>query len=385
MRRLKKYACLLLLLIMVTILCSGCWNYREINEMAIVTALAIDKDTKNNKFNIAIEIVHSQHGEKGGTISAKVYKSKGATIFEAVRDAISELGKRAFWSHCKVVIIDENIAQDDISPVLDWLYRDQELRRDVDILISKGFSAEEVLYTDPEQENTVGFNLSSTIKNQKSTYRFPKAELGDIAGYFSKDEKSILLPLVRIRSDKFNKSAIYGSAILKRVKVIGYLSGEDTFNALWIQGKVKTGTFVINDFIKPNSKATIEIFSSSSKTKVSNTGDKIEILVNISADVGLAELSADIPFSKKDEQEKIKKEIEKNIIKNLTNTINKVKAEDKADVFNFYNKVRIQQPKYYKKVSTNWGEEFSSLSTEVKADVHIRGSAIKSKQIKESD
>lgn len=384
MRKLKKNISLLLLLIIVTTLCCGCWNYREINEMAIVTALAIDKDIKNNKFNIAIEIVHSLRAEKGGTINSKVYKSKGNTIFEAVRDSISELGRKAFWSHCKAIIINKTIAEDDISQVLDWVYRDQEIRRNVDILVSKGNSAEEILYSDPELEDTVGLNLCNTLKSQKGTYRFSKVVLGDISGYFTKDGKSLLIPLIG-KSERFNKYDIFGSAILKGVKVVGYLSGSDTFNALWVQGKVKTGTFVINDFIKPNSRATIEIFSSNSKTKVSSTGDKVEILVSISADVGLAELSSDIPFDKKDEQEKIKSEIEKNIIERLTNTINKVKTENKADVFNFYNKVRIQQPKYYKKVSLNWGEEFSNLSTEVKADVHIRGSAIKSKQIKESD
>jgi spore germination protein KC len=384
MRRLKK-GLSLLLLIMVPITFSGCWNYREINEMAIVTALAIDKDTINNKFNIAVEIAHSEHLQGGGKISSKVFKSKGATIFEAVRDAIPELGRRGFWSHCKVVIISKTIAEGDISPVLDWVYRDQEPRRDIDILISKGSTAEEILYTDPELENTVGFELSSTIKNQKSTNRFPKAELGDIPGYFSKDEKSLLIPLVGRQGEKLNKTAVFGSAILKSEKVIGYLSGEDTFNALWIQGKVRTGTFVIKDFIYPKSNATIEIYNSSSKTRVSNLSGRVEIVVNISADVGLAELSSNVPFSKKEQEQKIKEEIEKNIAEKLTNTIKKVQTEYKADVFNFYNKVRIQQPKYYKKVSLNWGEEFSNLSIEVKADVHIRGSGVKSKPIKESD
>jgi spore germination protein KC len=384
MRRLRKCFSILLLII-ESLMLSGCWNYREIDEMAIVSALAIDKDAKSNKFNIAIEIIHAEHAEKGSNISPKIFKSKGDTIFEAVRDSISESGRRAYWSHCKAVIISKNIAEKDISVALDWLFRDQELRRDVNIFISSGNTAEEILHTDTELENTVGFNLNSTMRNQKANNRFPKAELGDIAENFSKEEKSSLIPLVGCDKEKLNKTAVLGSAILKREKVIDYLSGEDTFNALWIRGKVKTGIIEINDFIYPKSKATIEIFSSTSKTKVNAINASVGITVNVSVDVGLAEISSAIPFTKKEEQEKINKEIEEDIAERLTYTIKKVQDEDKTDIFNFYNKVRIQQPKYYKKVSLKWGEEFSNLSVEVKANVHIRGSAIKYKQIKVSE
>lgn len=384
MKRLK-ISLSLLLLIMVSVMFSGCWNYREINDMAIVTSIAIDKDIKNNKYDITLEIAHSEHGEKGGRINSKIYKGKGDTIFEGIRDLIAVIGQRAYWSHTKVVIISKAVAENDISPVLDWLFRDQELRRDIDVFISKSSTSEDILYTDPELQNTVGFSLSSTIKNQKSSNRFPRTVSGDIANNFAEAEKSILIPLVGREKGNLNKSSVYGSAILKRERVVGYLSGEDTFNSLWLQGKVKVGTFVIKELIKPKINATIEIFNTSTKTKTINFKDGVKIVVNISADIALAELSDVVPFDKKEKQEEIKKAIEKDIEERLINTIKMAQGEYKTDIFNFYDKVRIYNPKYYKKVSLNWGEEFSHLPVEVKADVHIRGSQVKSKQIKEGD
>ncbi|MFL0269148.1 Ger(x)C family spore germination protein [Candidatus Clostridium radicumherbarum] len=373
---------LIIFIIIISTTFIGCWNYREINEMAIVTACSIDKNYSNNKYIVSLEVIRAIHGERGGTISSKIYQNQGDTLFETVRNTISTIGRKAYWGHNEVVIISKSIAESDLSPVLDWLFRDQEPRLDMNVLISKDTTAEDILKLSPSLDNIVGLDISKTISNQKNNNRFPKAEVSDVVGNFTKEERIILIPLAGRQIGVSDNITIEGSAILKREKVVGYLSAEDTFNALWLQGKVKTGTFVIKNLIKPNADATIEIFNSKTKTKFINTNNKKEIMVNIKADVSLAELSDNIPFQKKEDMEKLKEGIRKSIEERLTNTIKKVQVENKTDVFNFYNKVRIYDKNYYKKVSSNWGEEFSSIPVIVKADVYIRGSAMASKNIK---
>lgn len=373
---------LIFLIITISITFTGCWNYREISEMAIVTSLAIDKDFHSNKYIVSVEVIHVSHGERGGNINSKIFESQGNTLFEAVRDLINVLGRKAYWSHCKIVIISKRIAESDISPVLDWLFRDQELRRDMDILISKSPSAADVLKLTPALDDIIGLNINATLRNQRNNNRFSKAELGDVASNFAKEEKDILIPLVGSQKEVSDEAIIEGSAILRREAIIGYLSGEDTFNALWLQGKVKAGTFVIKNLVKPNVDATIEIFKSKTKTKFISSNNKKQIIVNIHADVGLAELSDKVPFQQAKDQEKIREGIEKAIEERLTNTIKKVQTENKTDVFNFYDKARIYDKKYYKKVSSNWGEEFANIPVTVNADIYIRGSAMASTQIK---
>ncbi|MFL0248639.1 Ger(x)C family spore germination protein [Candidatus Clostridium stratigraminis] len=381
MSRFKRNLLIIFIIIISTTLI-GCWNYREINEMAIVTACAIDKNYSTNKYIVSLEVIRAIHGGSGGTISSKIYENQGDTLFETIRDTINTIGRKAYWGHNEVVIISKSIAESDISPILDWLFRDQEPRFDMNVLISRDPTAEGILKLPPALENIVGLDISKTISNQKSNNRFSKAELSDITGNFSKEEKTMLIPLAGKQIGVSNNITVEGSAILKREKVVGYLSGEDTFNALWLQGELKTGTFVIKNLIKPNANATIEIFNNKTKTKFINLNGKKEILVNIRADVSLAELSESIPFQKKEDLAKVQESIEKSIEERLTDTVKKVQVENRTDVFKFYNKVRIYDKNYYKKVSSNWGEEFASIPVIVNADVYIRGSGMASEQIK---
>lgn len=381
MRVVVRKVILVFFIFNLTITCSGCWNYREINEMAIVAGIAIDKKHGSNSYLTTIEIIRAEHSTSGGSIKPKVYEGSGETVFEAIRDLIPKLGRKAFWSHAKVAIISKEIAENDIAPVLDWLYRDQELRRNIYLFVSRESTAAEILSSNPELDNTVSYNLTSTIKNQKGSNRYPKVELGDVVQNFSKEEKSMLLPAIRHDPDNPSQSEIWGSAVLKGKKVVGYLSGDDTFNALWIQNKLKTGVFVVQNLTKPGDRVTFEIFNNSTRTKAYKSDKSMELVVEVNPDVSFAEVMGDIQFSKGQELKNIKEKLDKEISDRLSRTINKVKEEDKADVFNFSNKARIYEPKFYRKVAASWGEEFSSLPVVVKVDTHIRGSAVAAKTI----
>lgn len=83
----------------------GCANNRDINSLAIVTAMGFDKAADGN-IELTIQIIGpskqsgSQMGSgssEGGISSAVNVTSEGATSFEAVRNLIPKLSKKAFF------------------------------------------------------------------------------------------------------------------------------------------------------------------------------------------------------------------------------------------------------------------------------------------------
>ena len=84
--KVKKSACLLLAALTILPL-PGCWSYRGINEMAIVSGLAIDKNPENNNFIVTVEVVDTSKSIKNEGISGKIIQAEGLTIFDAVRNA----------------------------------------------------------------------------------------------------------------------------------------------------------------------------------------------------------------------------------------------------------------------------------------------------------
>ena len=130
---------------MCPIILCGCWNYREIDTLAIVAGIAIDKDIITKKYIVTTEIITTQMQGVSSIIGSELFTSEGDSIFGAMRNTIEKTGLRLFWSDAKVVIISESIAREGIIPVIDWINRSSDVRPDIWLLISKGNSASEIL------------------------------------------------------------------------------------------------------------------------------------------------------------------------------------------------------------------------------------------------
>ena len=53
----KKFV-LIIITLFILLISSGCYNYKEINDMAIVSSIGIDKDNKNDKYTVSAQIMN---------------------------------------------------------------------------------------------------------------------------------------------------------------------------------------------------------------------------------------------------------------------------------------------------------------------------------------
>jgi spore germination protein KC len=385
MKRLRAI-CLIIIILANTLLCSGCWNYREIEKLAIVAGMAIDMDKIDKRYILTVEIATPNPGEKGGSSKSEIYETKGATIFEAVRNLIVEIGRRAYWSHSKIIIIGKNIAEEQgVASVLDFVYRDSETRRDVLVLISDESTAGEVLKEAFNVEDLLSYRIDASLRSQKSISRFPKTELRQVVGNFKSKDSAILVPLIRINKFKGkndNTTEVFGSAVLKSDKVVGYLNGDETKMAIWLQGKLKGGLFIARDMLNSEEDMTFEIYGNKTKKKVELSEGELKMKISIKTDVGIAEAAGAIDFSDEKNFKKIKAEAEKRLKTQLEAVLKKVQQDYKADVFDFGEEVEVHQNKQWKKNKANWSEVFASMPVDINTEIEIRGSALVSKPIK---
>jgi spore germination protein KC len=386
MKRLRAI-CLIIIILANTLLCSGCWNYREIEKLAIVAGMAIDMDKIDKRYILTVEIATPDPSEKGGGSKSEVYETKGATIFEAVRNLIVEIGRRAYWSHSKVVIIEKSIAEEQgISSVLDFVYRDSETRRDVLVLISDESTAGEILKESlRNRSELLSYKIDASIRSQKSIARFPKTELREVVGNFKSEDSAILVPLIRInkfKGENDNTTEVFGSGILKGDKVVGYLNGDETKMAILLQGKLKGGLFIARDMLNSEEDMTFEIYGNKTKKKVELSDSELKMKISVKTDVGIAEAAGAIDFSDEKNFKNIKAEAEKRLKTQLEAVLKKVQQDYKADIFDFGEEVEVHQNKQWKKNKSNWSEVFASMPVDINTEITIRGSALVSKPIK---
>ncbi len=373
MRIFKAAAVSMLILFYLTTL-SGCWNYREIEEMSIVAGLAIDR-SQDNQYLMTVEIAETQGGQEAKTIS-KTISGSGDTLFETIRNLISLSGKRLYWAHTKILILSQDISKDDIIKILDWLNRDAETRADIYILVSREKTAKELLENRGATNEVVSFQLEDVMRNEKSLAKFPAVQIADFIIDLAGAGISPIAPAIGlVKSDSKQSPQIIGSALFAERNMTGILNGEETKYLLFVRDKIKGG-LLVEDEIGPEGdiKVTLEIFKSKTKVKPVLNNDEVEMVINIETDVAIDEIQGTADFMVESGRAALEKDTEQKLNEQIESLIEKVQSEYDSDIFGFGAKIKQDMPEEWRNLESDWKNGFKTIKVTVNSMIKIKNS-----------
>ncbi len=371
------------LLLIITLIVCGCWNYRELDDVNIVSGLAIDK--KEDKYIFTVETIKPGVGKKTKT-RAELISAEGETPLDAGRNLIFKSGKNLYWAHAKAFIISEEIAKEGIVPVLDVVNRDPQIRSDMWVFVSKSKMAKDILLGKDPLHDTMAERLNDMAKAQKSTSKYRATELWKLIHELGTKGISSTLPGVnKGMENKILNPEITNTAVFKEDKIIGWLNKEETICMLLVKGELKGGLLIVENVESENTNVALEIYSSKTKVKPIIKEKDLVMKININMEVDIAEITSDKDLISKKEREKLKKEAEECARKKIKEVIKKVQRKYDSDIFGFASVVRRENPNLWKKINKNWDTIFRNLDTFVDIEIDIKGSALTAKPIKIGD
>lgn len=388
-----KRAAILFFIFTVSLVFSGCWDYKEINQLEIVSGFAVDKDTNTGKYIITVEFVKPTEG--GTSNISEILTAEGNTILEAGRNIILKRGTRPYWNHAKIIIVGKEIAEESIIPLLDLVYRSNQVRTDIYLLVSKDKTAGEILYKGAENQKInngtiISFDIDEGFENGKGIGKYPLNYLFTFIDNLSREGISGTLPLVFNRPNGYNTDTIVeGTAVFKEDKMIGCLDGDETQTYLYTQGTEIYPPIVLyeneninGDEDKPNARISLEVKRYKKKIKPIYKNGKITIQININIDTSISEISnSKIDYMSKEGIRILEEDAKNKIKKDINNLIYKVQKEYKSDIFGFGAAIKRNNPKLWKQIKNDWNEKFIGLDTEIDVDLKIRTSGLHSKPL----
>jgi spore germination protein KC len=115
---------LLFIIILLSFIATGCFNYKDINRSIMVTTLGIDIDPLDNIVLYA-EAFLPARGEQidVGDERKEVFVSKAKSIFEAARNFLLMSNYNIYFSQCRSVILTEKAAKKGLNNYLDLISR----------------------------------------------------------------------------------------------------------------------------------------------------------------------------------------------------------------------------------------------------------------------
>ena len=99
----KKIIIILIIILSFT----GCYNYKELNKIAIVSSIAIDK--KDDKYLVSAQVMNAKQDKESESSQVVVYEAKGETINGALRNMTMKAPRTIYGGHLSKLVISEEI------------------------------------------------------------------------------------------------------------------------------------------------------------------------------------------------------------------------------------------------------------------------------------
>ena len=360
---------------MCPIILCGCWNYKEVDTLAIVAGIAIDKDLNTKEYIVTTEVITTQLQGVSSVISSELFTSRGDSIFQAMRNMIEKTGLRLYWSGTKVLIINESIAAEGIIPAIDWTSRDSDVRPDIWLLISKGNTAAEILKHKVKINEVTSFHLDDTMMSGKVLSGFKDSRLSTFIDEINSEGKSSAIATVKNEpKDDTIAPRLSGSAIFKADKMMGYLDENENLYLQIIKNKIQEGLIVLKNVSGSDTSVTLEIFQNKTKlTPLYNNGS-VSMKIDIYPVVAIDELQGNKNFMKEENIIRLQNEAEKEIEVRVQAIINKLQKKYDCDILGFSDIFNKEKPKVVKNFKKSGRDLFSEIKTEVHVHLQIKGS-----------
>jgi len=376
----KKYINIGVKIIICILLASNlasCRSAHELNKLAIVMGVGIDKGIKTEPVELTLQLANvsgtktSAQKSGGGAINAGYLnlKEKGKSISQAAKAFSRKLNRRLFFSHNQVIILGKNVAEEGIEKYMDFFLRYRETRLLTWVLVSKG-SASEIFNVNPELETTPGRNIGELVRNERDVSQIPTVDLKDFASKLMSKTTAPVVPMIEVSMDNNQKIAYLSeTAVFKKDKMVGTLGKRETRGLLWCINKVKDGVIVLGT--EGEDKVNIVTTRARSKITPEIKDNEPSIKIEIKQEGDLQEQTSSEDLTNPKAFEKLEK-TEGEIIKQEVMAALQKSRELNADIFGFGDIIYQHYPKQWMKMEKNWDQIFKNLRVDVSVDAKLR-------------
>lgn len=399
-----------LIVVMICFL-GGCYNYEELNSIAIISAIGIDH--KDGEFRVSYQIVNSNNASNNTgyeQASVVVYDYPAKSLEESAREASLLTSKRLFASHARVVVISEEVARSYLPDVMDFIYRDPDIRNEFYVVMTKGNSPSDVLKVMTPLVNISGEDIANSLINSNEIMGINESIMfSDLLNKYLNPRCDVVIPSVEIINSRDNRGKNIGNisdsvnnnrdekdmdksekdmegestenlkksdydanilistmGVFRGSEFLGFLTEEESISYNFITGNLnKTlveyecddNKFVVLDIIKI--KSGMDVLK----------GGKISIKIGGRASIAETHCRMDL------QDEKVIMRINKRLNERIEGMVKKsfysIRDKYKSDIFGIEDMYYKKMNGYYKTVKRDWNEYFRNIEIEVESDVNL--------------
>ena len=368
-----------IILILLIFLLTGCFNYSELNKMAIVSSIGVDKE--NDNYIVSVQVINASKEENDGS-KITVYKEKAKSIFEALRRITLKSPKKLYGGHMEKLVLSKEVAEDSIINVIDSFERISEVKNEFNIVILDEGKASDFLKILTTTENIPAEYVKHTIdtasKYSSLTY---STKLDEFLSLYLKKNIDPVIPIVKVNN--FNKkgttldnlntaypisriSTVEKLGLTHNGKVIDYLNEDEVigYNLL----NLNKNRVILSIKCDKNNYVTLSL-NNKTKYKTKIKDNKYIITYNLKVNGTIEEYNCSKNLNNKDNIN----ELEKKAKKKLNTYISKILKKQEVSKSEF---LGVKRKAYLK--NSNYKNEKVIIETNINLNISDIGQTNKS-------
>ena len=371
----------IMLLVGIFFLLMGCYNNYELTDLAIVSAISINKD--GNKYTLTVQVINpnsSQNASSSYDSRFIIYKSSGFSIQEAMYNIKKKSPKKLYLVQMQALIIDDSIARNNIKDVIGFFLHNNDVREEFYVFVSKKNDLLELLTT--STQNISDHNIWNDLGNKFNNLgNVSLVTFNDLLDIYLNDNIEISLPVIKISSQfgNLNDESILKSSvtdivlevdslsIFKDNKLVGYLDQNNTIGVNFLNNNIKD--VVIENNYKNKGYINFKLYDS--KTIIKAIVKKKSIIINVTGKASIVDNNYDIDVTDKTNLTKINNDLNHNIESLIINNLNDINTKYNSDIFGFRSILYKTNPLDFKLVKKDIDKNLSNIDITVNSNVKI--------------
>ncbi|MDQ0255077.1 spore germination protein KC [Evansella vedderi] len=376
--RAVKIAFIIFCYLNIVLLLTGCWDRKEVNDLALVMGTGIDYIDENT-IELSVEMKLPGTGAGGGTDmggieeTTFVQSATGRTMAEAIANLQMRFPRRLFWGHNRVILFNEEyVRKIGVKDELEFFIRSPQARVRDRVFVTN-LKAKDILATHQHLEDSTAENL----RELGATNIGLDISVRDVKLGLKNDENEVAIPMITISQDKegaiegFQEVELFGTAIFRDDKMYDLIDMELTRGLLWFRNEIDLATVTIEPEESDGFISTIMIDAKSKLIPEINNG-QWKITIEAVSEDDVIQNTTNLDLTDLDTLHSVEKQLEQIIIERMEDTVQKVQKEIGTDVLGFNEAFHRKYPDQWDQHKDNWNEFFQTIEVEYDVKVYIR-------------
>lgn len=349
----------IIIMLISIFLLSGCTDYVEINDLAIISGIAIDYE--NDLYKLTAQLIENDKESK-----VVVLTTASSSIDEAMSEISKLSNKELFISHLKVLILSDRLIKEN-KDFYDYFLRSSKSKMNFYTYIASKDEISSIfkIYSD---KNSSSIYLDKMMDFNQNIFS-SSTPLKFIDMIYNKYEYGInnVYPTITIKKNNDEETLYLGNLVSFNSKLnkLTFSEKESIFYNIITNNSQKTTL----DIPCGNKLFTIEV--QDIKTKFN--WNKNVFTINTKSLGKLKEYNCNYNLNSKETTNKLNKLTNDYIKNNINNLINKMKKNNN-DFIGIGNYIYKRNKNYFDFKNKNWDDNLKNINIEIKSNTKINSS-----------